>query len=117
MKNQLVDLVTLSKQPSENCFTVHADGSKTPDFKRLIIRVALGEGKTKVYYIKRHRPNMHMADPNMIDTCTTRPGGVWGFYGDRTKRTKWYTNADFDKKLQALAREIRNKEYVIETGY
>ena len=117
MKNQLVDLIALSKQASENCFSVHADGSKTPDFKRLTIRVELGDGKTKVYHIKRHRPSVHMADPNMIDTYTTFPDDAWGFYGGRTKRTKWYTNAGLDKKLQALAREIRNKEYVIETGY
>ena len=116
MKNKL-DLIALSKQASESCFIIEKDGSKTPDFKRLTIRVELAEGKTKVYHIKRHRPNMHMADPNMIDTYTTFPNDPWGYDRDRTKKTKWYTADGLDKKLVALAREIRNKEYTIEYGY
>ena len=117
MKKETLDLIALSMQPSENCHTIDKDGTKTPDYKGLTIRVELEEGKTKVYHIKRHRPSNFMLDSNMIDSYTTSLDDTWGFDRDRSKRTKWYTNDNFDKKLTSLTKEIKNKKYTIENGY
>jgi hypothetical protein len=105
MKN----LKALTKLKSKHCFTVNKDGSQTPQYIDLHIRVANDDGTTKYYQISRAS---YGTRNHMITTYIKYPDSTFYYGNDVSRRCKLYNDEEFEKKLDKLAKEL-SKQIII----
>jgi hypothetical protein len=104
MKN----LKELTKLKSKHCFTIEKDGTQTPEYTDLYIRVLLENGNTKHYRIHRSTFTSDSAK-HMITTYITLPDSTF-YHGDRENgRCKIYKDKEFEIKLEKLSKELEKQ--------
>ena len=105
MKN----LKALTKLKSKHCFTINPDGSKTPEYVDLHIRVLNEDGTTKYYQISRAS---YGTRNHMITTYIKLPDATFYYGTEVSRRCKLYNDEEFEKKLDKLSKEL-SKQNVI----
>ena len=110
MKEKL-DLVAMTSQRGDSCYR-EIDGEKVYDFKRVVITVTRADGSRKKYEIVRATCG-HQSYLHHIETYVVPKDAYW-FDTQRNKCWKWYDDANFDRKLHKLSREIAKTTYQIQ---
>ena len=104
-----INLIELSLIKSEYCFTVNADGSRSPQFGRVLIRVENEDGSLKYYNIQR----CHMDKYHSIETYTLQPNRYCYSEDRDNKRYKIYKKEDFDKRLNKISKQLAGLKFKI----
>ena len=110
MKEKL-DLVAMTSQRGDMCYR-EIKGEKVYDFKRVVITVTRADGSRKKYEIVRATCG-HQSYLHHIETYVVPKDAYW-FDTQRNKCWKWYDDANFDRKLRKLSREITKTTYQIQ---
>ena len=104
-----INLIELSLNKSEYCFTVNKDGSRSPQFERVSVRVENNDGSIKYYKITR----CHMDKYHSIETYTIQPNhNSYSGFGDN-KLYKLYNKEDFDKRLNKISKQLIGLKFKI----
>ena len=104
---------TKVKSKSKDCFFVNGDGKLLPNYLDFNIQVLNKDGSVKFYNISRS-PEGGIGRIHMIITYVKLPDVTFYYRNEVNKRCKLYTNEEFDKKLDKLAKEL-SKQNIIKT--
>ena len=107
-----IDLVEMTKVPSENCFTSDGNGNYIPDYKRVVVEVTNNDGSKKKYIICRQNVQYKIGCNHHIESYTLTTGPSL-YQEQQNGRWKWYDDETFDKKLIKLAKELSKLDYEV----